>query len=264
MNLRPFLLLALSVFLFASSWSVAQSNAQGAVTEGKPSTVEEQILYRLREARPDLEFGNVKPSPLKGYYEVSIDNRQTVYVGEDGMHFFSGELYFAEPGKLVNATEMARSEERQAVLAELPKSDMIIFEAVGKPKAIVNVFTDVTCGYCRKLHDEVAEMNELGIEVRYLAYPRTGIERDGQYTPSYIETSKAWCAKDRVDAMTRLKGGQPLSSGTCDDNPLREQFLLGQKFGVTGTPAIVLADGTLVPGYRSARAYAELLGVPVE
>jgi len=258
MNLTRVVLITVSAFLFTPLTGVAQETVE------RFEDIKSQILNQLRQARPDLEFGSVAPSPLLGYYEVSIDNRQTVYVSEDGKHFFTGELYFAKPGELVNATEMTRSKERKQVLAGLSESDMIIYKPEGETKAVLNVFTDVTCGYCRKLHGQVAEMNDLGIEVRYLAYPRTGIRRNGELTSSYIETAKAWCAKDRQAAMTKLKQGQDVPVQNCDNNPLEEQYLLGQKFGVTGTPAIVLADGSLVPGYRSAQAYAELLGVAAE
>lgn len=223
--------------------------------------IEKAILSSLRDSRPGLDFGNVTPSPIPGYYEVSINEVQAVYVSEDGKHFFSGELYFVEPGRLVNATEMARSADRLEALATVSESEMIVFSPKGETKAIMSIFTDVTCGYCRKLHAQMDEMNELGIEVRYLAYPRSGIQQNGEFTASYLETAKAWCADDRQDAMTDIKGGVPVSVALCSDNPLEKHFLLGQKFGVTGTPAIVMPDGTLLPGYRSPQDYAALLGI---
>ena len=226
--------------------------------------IEETIIKELSTARPELKFGNVKSSPIPGYFEVSIDNRQTVYVSEDGKHFFAGELYFAEPGRFVNATEMARASERKTELASIPESELIIYAPEGETKAVMTVFTDVTCGYCRKLHGQIAEMNALGIEVRYLGYPRTGIVRDGKQTRAYKETVKAWCASDRNQAMDRLKSGRGVSVDVCDNNPLAKHFELGQKFGVSGTPAIVIPDGTLLPGYRSPENYAALLGIEVE
>lgn len=250
-------LLAISVSFTAGVFSTQAAADDDAVIQ----MIDEKVLQRLQADRPDLEFGDVKSSPLDGYYEFSIGNRQTIYVSDDGKHFFSGELYFAEPERFVNATEMARSSERRDLLASVPESEMIIFAPEGETKAVMNVFTDVTCGYCRKLHEQMGEMNDLGIEVRYLAYPRTGIRREGALTTSYAETSKAWCADDRLDAMTKLKTGQKVATETCEDNPLEKHFLMGQKFGVSGTPAIVMPDGSLLPGYRSPEAYAALLGL---
>ena len=227
--------------------------------------IQETIVKELSRARSDLSFGSVKPSPIGGYYEVSIGNRQTVYVSEDGKHFFSGELYFPEPGGgFLNATEMARATERRAILASVPESELIIYAPDGETKAVMNVFTDVTCGYCRKLHGQIAEMNALGIEVRYFGYPRTGIVRDGKQTKAYKETVKAWCADDKNVAMDRLKSGKNVDVGVCENNPLAKHFELGQQFGVSGTPAIVIPDGTLLPGYRSPENYAAILGIAVE
>ena len=138
---------------------------------------------------------------------------------------------------------------------------MIIFPAVGEAKGVLNVFTDVTCGYCRRLHEQMAEMNEAGIEVRYLAYPRSGIERDGLLTHEYTETAKAWCASDRNQTMTELKAGVPVPGELCSENPVSDHYALGRAFGVTGTPAIVLPDGTLQPGYRTTQGFLDLLGV---
>jgi thiol:disulfide interchange protein DsbC len=229
-------------------------------------TIETNILDGLRNARPDLEFGEPVPAPVEGYYEVSISGAQTIYVSEDGKHFFSGELYFSEPGRFVNATEMERTKHRLEMMGSLKEEDMIIYKPDGETKAVMTVFTDVTCGFCRKLHKQMAEMNDLGIEVHYLAYPRSGIERDGSYTREFEETVKAWCVPvgDRAEVLTALKAGQEVNAEVCDDSPVEEQYQLGRTFGVTGTPAIILPDGSLLPGYRSPEEYARILGIDTE
>jgi len=226
-------------------------------------SIETSILEGLRNARPDLDFGKPEPSPVEGYYEVSISGAQTIYVSEDGKHFFSGELYYAEPGRFVNATEVERTKHRLEVMSTLNEEDMIVYKPKGETKAVMTVFTDVTCGFCRKLHDQMAEMNDLGIEVHYLAYPRSGIERDGSYTREYEETVKAWCAPEaeRAEVLTALKSGQLVDIDICADTPVEEQYELGRTFGVTGTPAIILPNGSLLPGYRSAKEYARILGI---
>lgn len=249
------LFVLLTSLLGLSSQLTAQSSDEIS------KTVQENILNGLKEARPDLDFGNPVPSPIDGYYEVSISAGQTVYVSEDGKHFFSGELYFAEPGRFINATEMARTKMRLTTLASIDESEMIIFKPEGESKAVMTVFTDVTCGYCRKLHGQMAEMNALGIEVRYMAYPRSGISRDGVYTREYQETSKAWCSDDPKGIMTSLKNGQQVGQDYCDSDIVNRHYLMGAQFGVTGTPAIIMPDGTLLPGYRSPQDYAQLLGI---
>ncbi len=223
--------------------------------------IEAQIVEKLKSVRPDLEYTEITAAPIPGYYQMVISGGTLLYVSEDGSHFFAGELYHVEPGAFVNATEAQRTSERKQLLADVDEESMIIFPAVGESKGILTVFTDVTCGYCRKLHEQMAEMNEAGIEVHYLAYPRSGIERDGVFTNEYTETAKAWCAEDRNTAMTNLKAGQAVAGDICEDNPVADHYALGREFGVTGTPAIVLPDGSLNPGYRTTSDFLALLGI---
>ena len=240
-------------------------SAQGSKLEKSSQlaweSIEKNILTGLREARPDFEFGTLQPSSIEGYYEVSISNAQTIYASEDGRHFFWGELYFAEPGRFINAAEMARAEKRLEVLASLDKSEMIVFAPEGETRAVMTVFTDVTCGFCRKLHNQMAEMNDLGIEVRYMAYPRSGIKRDGNYTGEYTQTARAWCADDREAALTALKNGDTTAGEVCEEPIVSEHYRIGSQFGVDGTPAVILPDGSLLPGYRTPGEYARILGI---
>ena len=254
--MKIFRFIAIPLLAFTSLNIAAQSEEEAVIQK-----IKDLVLAPLQSDRSDLQFTEVKKSPLAGYYEFSIENRQTIYVSEDAEHFFAGELYFSEADRFVNATEIARSDERKLELASIPESEMIIYAPEGETKAVMNVFTDVTCGYCRKLHEQMAEMNALGIEVRYLAYPRTGVRRDGEFTSAYAETSKAWCAEDQHAAMDQLKGGDRVATPSCDDNPLEKHYAIGQKLGISGTPAIVLPDGSLHPGYRSPENYAALLGI---
>jgi len=108
----------------------------------------------------------------------------------------------------------------------------------------VTVFTDVSCGYCRKLHSQIADYNKLGITVRYLAFPRAGVP-----SANADEMQAIWCAKDPLKAMTEAKAGKKVSAASCDAK-IAEQYQLGNSFGVNGTPAIVLEDGNMIPGYQ--------------
>ena len=164
-------------------------------------------------------------------------------------------LPHALQGGLVNLAENRRAKKRKALLDELAPEDMVVFSPSGETRTYVHVFTDVDCGYCRKLHQEMADINALGIEVRYLAYPRAGIG-----TPSHDKLVSAWCADNPNQAMTALKNGLTIPPAMCD-NPTASQYELGQQVGVTGTPAIITADGRVLPGYMPAARLAGALGL---
>ena len=132
----------------------------------------------------------------------------------------------------------------------MPAADRIVF-APPNPKYTVTVFTDVTCPYCRVLHEQIKALNKEGIAVEYLAWPRAGVTGDnGQPTSTYREMVSIWCAADRKDAFTEAKQGREPKTADCR-NPVKDQFDLGLRLGVTGTPAIYAEDGTLIGGYLS-------------
>jgi len=135
---------------------------------------------------------------------------------------------------------------------DLGEENMIIFPAKNS-KHTISVFTDIDCGYCRKLHNEIDQYNAKGITVRYLAFPRAGIG-----SPSYDKAVSVWCEKDRQAAMTRSKSGETLPKASCK-NPVAEEYELGQLLGVNGTPALVLDNGSLLPGYVPANRLVRVL-----
>ena len=156
----------------------------------------------------------------------------------------------------MNISEQGRNGERKQLLAAIDKKDMVIFKATtGEPKAVINVFTDIDCGYCRKLHEEVPEMNRLGIEVRYLAYPRAGIG-----SASYDKLVSAWCSDNPQLALTLAKGGSDLPVRTCA-NAVAAEYQLGGAMGVTGTPSLVFEDGRMQAGYIPVAQLAVVLGL---
>lgn len=217
------------------------------------ATPAEVIRQGFHKSRPDIQVENVKASDVKGLYEVRLKDGPTVYATEDGKFFLTGDLFQLAPGGFVNIAERGREQLRKTRMAEVKASDMIVFPAEGKAKGAVYVFTDVDCGYCRKLHNEVPELNKLGIEVRYLAYPRD-FPRGAQSrtTPKMVS---AWCADDPREALTALKNNQNIKTASCK-NPIAEQYMLGAEMGVTGTPAIVTESGELIPGYMPAQQLA--------
>ena len=225
--------------------------AQSAVAEGP-----EKLVEALKKARPGLNVSGTAPSGIDGLYLVEIDNgAMIVYGTEDGRYLLSGELYELGGDDLINVTEAYRAGHRQELMASLDRGDMVVFSPAGETKAAITVFTDVDCGYCRKLHLEVPDLNKAGVEVRYLAYPRAGVG-----SKSYEKIVSAWCADKPNDALTDLKMGKEIPTKTCD-NPVASQFDLGQKVGVRGTPAILLDNGEMLPGYMPAADLVATLGL---
>ena len=203
----------------------------------------------------DIEYA--RPSPAPGISEVQIENGPLIYATDDGAYFFlNGDLHQANATGAVNLTETRRAEARQQQLATVSVDDMIVFAPEGPSRAHITVFTDVTCFYCQKLHREVDQLNAQGIEVRYLAFPRSGIESEGAE-----KLATAWCADDQQTALTELKAGVELPVNMCEGNPIAAQYELGKEMGVSGTPAIVTSSGELIPGYRPAAALVALLGL---
>ncbi len=217
--------------------------------------VESDIKKKMLRVLPQLQIAAVEESEIKGLYRVTSVNDQIIFTDKDAQYFLSGELFGLQKNQLVNITEQRRQAGRAEKVAAISESDRLTFPASGERKATIFVFTDIDCGYCRKLHDEVPRMNELGIEVNYLAYPRAGVG-----SASYNKIVSAWCAEDRRQAMTDAKAGKSIPPKKCA-NPVAAQFEMGGQMGVTGTPAIVLEDGTLVPGYVPADKLAEGLGI---
>jgi thiol:disulfide interchange protein DsbC len=195
-----------------------------------------EIASRIPGAHPD----ELRATPIPGVWELTRGT-DIAYVSADGKYAISGDLY--DLGSNNNLTEDHRRELRVKAIAAVPESEMLIF-GPRDPKYTVTVFTDVDCPYCRKLHSQIGDYNRLGVRVRYLAFPRTGPN-----TASWTKAEQVWCSTDRNDALTRAKLGQALKTKPCANNPVAREYALGQDFALQGTPAIVLPDGELLPGY---------------
>lgn len=242
---------AAAVVLVVLAAPARAADAAGAVD---PAVVQ-RITAGLTASRADLVVESVVPAAMPGLLAVRVKGGFELFASADGRYLLTGDLIAITEGGLENLSEQARDSARAARMAEVPVSDMIVFAPPGERRAVLNVFTDVDCGYCQKLHLEMAELNRYGIEVRYLAYPRAGVG-----SPSYDKIVAAWCADDRQAALTRLKAGDSIEMKTCA-NPVASEFALGQEVGVRGTPALVLEDGRMLPGYLPAEQLAEVLGL---
>lgn len=244
-----FITLALS----AMSAMSAMSGLAWAEKVVDPNTI--QIQERLTGINPQIRILSVRPAAIAGLYEVELESGELLYSSADAGHFLLGQLFQVNDSGFVNLSEVRKKQMRIQSLAALSRDDMVIFPAEGELKSTVYAFTDVDCGYCRKLHSEINEYSKLGIEIRYLAFPRAGID-----SSSYDKMVSVWCAEDPRQAMTDSKAGRPIAAKTCD-NAVAEQYELGQKLGVTGTPALLFEDGSLMPGYVPAQRLAAFLEV---
>ncbi len=208
---------------------------------------EAAIKASFKATRPDIVISKVVPSEeLPGLYLVTMQNGPVVYASANGKYFIVGDMFEISAAGIESVAEKKLAPQRKEWLSEVKREDMIIFSPKGETKGAIYVFTDVDCGYCQKLHQEVPQLNAAGIEVRYLAYPRAGLG-----TPTSDKMVSAWCADDRTAAMNALKTGSTVAPKKCD-NPIAAQYELGAAMGVTGTPAIVLENGSLIPGYKPA------------
>jgi len=194
----------------------------------------------LHDLVPQAKIDVIEAAPLPGYRQVILGH-QIVYVSDDGKYLLQGTLFDSPAKRDLTAARFA-GEAKKRVDA-VPQSKRIVFAPSGKPKFKVTVFTDIDCGYCRKLHSQIAAYNKDGIEVDYLFFPRSGIG-----SPSYDKAVSVWCAKDRNAAFTAAKGGATPAPLKCD-NPVADQFTLGAQVGVDGTPTIFAPDGTKLGGY---------------
>lgn len=212
---------------------------------------EQAIRQSLTALQPNLAIESIAKSPLEGLYQVQLKGGRVLYASGDGQFVMQGYLYQVKDGKASNLTEKAENVAVARQINGLDRNQMIIYPAQGETKAHITVFTDTTCPYCQKLHAEVPELNKRGIEVRYLAFPRQGMG-----SPGSKQLESVWCAKDKPAALNQMFTGREVKSESCQ-NPVAQQFALGQNMGIQGTPAIILADGQMIPGYQPADQLAE-------
>ncbi len=226
---------------------IAVSAAMVSSTTMAKSTPE--LDSALEKLMPGTKPSSVEESALPGLYEVSYGST-VFYFNKDASLMFRGDIIDVE--KRINLTEKKRGDARGKLLAAMDESQMIVYPAENE-KAKVTVFTDIDCPYCVKLHREMADYNAEGITIRYMAYPRSGLG-----TRSYQKAVNVWCADDPAKAMGDAKEGKAIAKKDCND-PVAQQFQLGQALGVEGTPAMFLEDGTSLPGYMPAKRLAARL-----
>jgi thiol:disulfide interchange protein DsbC len=236
---------SLILALLASAVLHGAAFAQG--TGGAPAAAAPAKTPAKEDPRAAIakKFGDVKPedvriSPVNGLYEVTR-GAEVSYVSSDGRYAIVGDMIDVDAD--ANISENRRRTIRARMIEAIPDSEMLVFSPKD-PKYTVTVFTDIDCGYCRRLHSQIAEYNRLGIRVRYLFFPRSGPN-----TESWHKAEAVWCSSNRNEALTRAKNGEEVKAPKCPTHIVNRDFELGQKLAVEGTPAIFLASGEVLPGY---------------
>lgn len=244
--LAPVISLALMQNVFAATDSISE-------TERK--TVTAAVKKISDNVDRKVPVTNVEPTAIPGILQVTSD-LNIFYVSQDGKYAFFGDLIdINKDKKQWSLTEKAMRKLRVKALNAIDSKDMIIYPSTAKKAiGVVTVFTDIDCPYCRKMHEHIAEYTDLGIEVRYLSFPRGGPK-----STSFEEAIKVWCAKDKAAAYTKAVDSKEFPEKTCSTSPVASQFELGQQMGVSGTPTMFLANGAKLGGLLEPKALAKII-----
>ena len=245
-----FLFIALCFSVIVISQNIITENAMNSCNDENcyKERVEEMVSLILPTGST---IESIERSEFPGIYKVYYGDIQPLYVSESGNYFMFGQMFKidsqnANKPVIKNITDKDISIRRQSLMQEIKTSELISFESK-RQQYDLTVFTDVDCGYCRKLHKEIKQYNDLGITIRYAAFPRSGLGTD-----AFTKMVGAWCSADSKKAITNLKDGKNPNLTFCDSQPVAKHYAIGKKLGVKGTPAIITETGDLLPGYYSA------------
>jgi thiol:disulfide interchange protein DsbC len=228
------------------------------MAQSSPANSEDQaLLEKLSKAlgaasQGQLQAVAVRKSAMPGLLEVELNSGELLLSDAGGDFLLTGDLYRTTETGLQNLSAENRKGKVVEMIAAIPEAEMIIYNP-RQQKASITVFTDADCTYCRKLHADMDEILERGIQVRYMAFPR-----GGSASTVFPKMISIWCAQDRNEALDQAKRGQNLPERSCD-NPVLKHFELGNQIGISGTPALVLKDGTVIPGYLDVERLAEVV-----
>ena len=200
----------------------------------------EQVRQKVSDMFETIDKKDVNVSPVDGWYAIQKGSI-VAYISTDGRYLMQGDIIDLDNN--VNLSEAARTDARRELMSTVKDEDVILFSPTDKIYSI-SVFTDVECTYCRRLHSQIDEYLAHGIEVRYLMYPR-----NGPTSQAWATAEEVWCSNDRNSALTAAKGDRKFASTDCDTSIVQEQYMIGRDIGLSGTPAIVFDDGTLISGY---------------
>lgn len=212
------------------------------------SAVVAALQQNLNKSDIELTVISAIATPVNGIYWATFDNSPPMFTDAKGEYLIQGQIAkigVEQPFDIIDELQANLAKEQ---LSKVDPSQMIIFPAKGKRIGAVYVFSDPTCHYCQKLHKEIEQINAKGVEVRYLAWPRS---------EKLISLAEAvWCSSNKQDAITQAKLGKKITAPACD-NPVRQHMTLGHQIGVSGTPAIFTESGVQIGGYLPADELAQ-------
>ena len=233
--------------------AIAQSTpASTATTTSTNADIEQKLAANLAKSGIDAKVTSVTPTAMPSLYWVKAEGLPAFFTDNTGQYIVQGDIVKVGGDAPEPISANLAAADTKVALAALDPNDMVIFKPKGETRAVIYVFTDADCGYCRKLHSEIDRINALGIEVRYLPWPRS------EQTMPIMEA--IWCSPDRNQALTAAKQGLPVNAPACD-NPVRRIQQLGLDLGVSGTPAIFDANGHQLGGYMPPEQLARALGL---
>lgn len=247
---KALLACALSALIANTSIASEMSGSQAAQSAHAPqpdlmkTPAGASIINTISAIQTELKIVGIAETPSSALYAVTLEDGSEVYSTTNGNFILTGNLFANQDGKVTNLTALAERKNVLAKLSALKDSDMIVYPAEGK-MATITVFTDVDCPYCQVLHKDIPKLNAAGIEVRYLAFPRMGLNSE-----TYRKMEQVWCSKDRRQAMDMAKMADLTATDTCE-NPVADQFHLAAALGVRGTPTVFLENGDRITGYSS-------------
>lgn len=249
-------LLATGLGLSACSNSNNSDKKQDTLTASAPATGEASNLSErnaqqrlistleghFKKAGINAKITGIKTTEVPNMSWVSLEGMAPVYVTNDGKYLIQGDVIRLGDKELHNVSETLQSDVNKKIFANLKAEDLLIYPAKGKTKHVIYVFTDVSCPYCHKFHEQMDEMNNKGIEVRYIAWPR-----GEQHMPAM---EAIWCNSDRRAAFDQAIAGGSITPTTCK-NPVKDQYQMGLNIGVNGTPGVYSSEGLYLGGYMS-------------
>ncbi|PJE80034.1 Thiol:disulfide interchange protein DsbC [invertebrate metagenome] len=218
-------------------------------------TPAQEITRQLNRLDFSISIRSIVPSAINNLYSVKLSSGQHIHASSDGRYILiKDHIIDISSGNPVNITAIEHQQEIIKELEQLDKKDLIVFTPSGDVTGVVYAFTDADCSACRKMHYDIPELNKRGIEVRYLAFPREGLNSSG-----HKKMTATWCADDRKAALTQLEQGMPVEEKTCRHDPVPTHYAVGERLGVTGTPFLVLEDGRTIPGYQPPERLAAII-----
>ena len=224
------------------------TSANTAESQKSDAAVVKALQANLKLSGIEETIISAVPTDMENMYWVTAEGLPSFFADKSGKHIIQGQIIALGQEIPVDISAAFVANTAQKALKAVNKDEMIIYPATGETKSVIYAFTDVDCGYCRKMHEEMSDINARGIEVRYLAWPRS--------EESVPKIEAVWCSEDRVAAMNQAKSGTGVSAPACD-SPVSKQLALGSSLGVSGTPAIFTESGTQIGGYLPAAQLAE-------